>query len=312
MPELEIRPFSDDDLDDAATLLAARHERHRAAEPLLPVGLDFRAEIEREWRSDGASGVFARSAGKPAGYLLGHLRPFGDEGTWMMVGIAGQALEGDAERLRDLYAAAAGEWVDAGHLRHAAFVPVSEPELLDAWFRLSFGASGALAMRATAPEEQFDAGVTIRPGTVSDLRAAAELDRAMTESMVPSPSFSASRVPAKEASENEWRDTWDDEQFVHFVAERDGSVVGHIFLYRRPPDLRVPANSIDLAAASVAPAARGTGVGRALTARVLAWAHAAGIPTMVTDWRMTNLSASRFWPARGFRPAFLRLYRHLP
>jgi GNAT superfamily N-acetyltransferase len=230
----------------------------------------------------------------------------------MMVGIGGQALEGDAERLRDLYAAAAGEWVDAGHQRHAAFVPISEPELLDAWFRLSFGASGALAMRETAPEEQFDAGVTIRPGTVSDLRAAAELDRAMTESMVPSPSFSASRVPAEEASENEWRATWNDEQFVHFVAERDGRVVGHILLYRRPPDLRVPANSIDLAAASVAPDARGTGVGRALTAHVLAWAHEHGFRTMTTDWRSSNLLSSRFWPRREFRPQYLRLTRIVP
>jgi len=312
MPELEIRPFSDDDLEEAATLLAARHERHRAAEPLLPGGLDFRAEIEREWRSDGASGVFGRSAGEPVGYLFGHLRPFGDLGTWMMVGVAGHALAGDAERLRDLYAAAAADWVGAGHMRHAAFVPSSEAELLDAWFRLSFGASGALAMRETAPEEPFDAGVTIRRGTLSDLRAAAHLDRAMTESMVSSPSFSASRVPAEEASEEDWRATWDDEQFVHFVAERVGRVVGHVLLFRRPPDLRVPADSIDLAAASVAAEARGTGVGRALTAHVLAWAHAAGIPAMVIDWRMTNLYASRFWPARGFRPAFLRLYRHIP
>ena len=312
MPELEIRPFSDDDLDDAAALLAARHQRHRAAEPLLPAGLDYRSEIEREWQGDGASGVFARSAGEPLGYLFGHRRPFGDLGTWMMVGIAGHALEGDAERLRDLYAAAAGTWVDAGHVRHAAFVPSSEAGLLDAWSRLSFGVSGALAMRETAAEEPFDAGVEIRPGTPADLHAAAQLDRARTESMVLSPSFSASQVPAEEAAENDWRDTWDDEQFVHFVAERDGRVVGHILLYRRPPDVRVPADSIDLAAASVAPDARGTGVGRALTAHVLAWAHAAGIPTMVIDWRMTNLYASRFWPARGFRPTFLRLYRHVP
>jgi hypothetical protein len=27
---------------------------------------------------------------------------------------------------------------------------------------------------------------------------------------------------------------------------------------------------------------------------------------------MTNLLASRFWPARGFRPTFLRLYRSIP
>jgi hypothetical protein len=49
-----------------------------------------------------------------------------------------------------------------------------------------------------------------------------------------------------------------------------------------------------------------------MTTHVLAWAYAAGIPTMVTDWRMTNLLASRFWPKRGFRTTFLRLYRSIP
>ena len=33
---------------------------------------------------------------------------------------------------------------------------------------------------------------------------------------------------------------------------------------------------------------------------------------MTTDWRVTNLLASRFWPKRGFRPTFLRLYRSIP
>jgi hypothetical protein len=33
---------------------------------------------------------------------------------------------------------------------------------------------------------------------------------------------------------------------------------------------------------------------------------------MTTDWRVTNLWASRFWPRRGFRVAFLRLYRSIP
>jgi hypothetical protein len=33
---------------------------------------------------------------------------------------------------------------------------------------------------------------------------------------------------------------------------------------------------------------------------------------MVTDWRVTNLLASRFWQRRGFEPVFLRLYRSIP
>jgi len=36
------------------------------------------------------------------------------------------------------------------------------------------------------------------------------------------------------------------------------------------------------------------------------------VPVMTTDWRVTNLWASRFWPKRGFRTAFLRLYRSIP
>ena len=41
-------------------------------------------------------------------------------------------------------------------------------------------------------------------------------------------------------------------------------------------------------------------------------AYEHGYETMITDWRMTNLLASRFWPRRGFRETFLRLYRSIP
>src|SRR5205814_9411172 len=40
--DLQIRPFSDEHLDEAAGLLAARHARHRQAEPLLAEATDFR------------------------------------------------------------------------------------------------------------------------------------------------------------------------------------------------------------------------------------------------------------------------------
>jgi ribosomal protein S18 acetylase RimI-like enzyme len=60
------------------------------------------------------------------------------------------------------------------------------------------------------------------------------------------------------------------------------------------------------------PEARGSGIGVALTDAALQAAAAEGYGTMVTDWRVTNLLASRFWPKRGFRTAFLRLYRSIP
>lgn len=308
MARLEVVPFSDEDVDEAAALLAARHARHREAEPLLPELADPLGSVEQEWRTEGASGVFAPGRG----YLIA--APITFRGiTWMRAGIAGQAIEGDREAMRDLYAAAAQRWVDGGYPQHAVFLPAHDAELVDAWFRLSFGASAAMAIRETgAAEKPFDGGVAIRQGTPDDFAEAARLDLAMAESMQPSPSFSDAAPQPYEELLAEWReeDSWD--QYELFVAERDGRIVGHILLYRRPPDLRVPENSIDLAQGSTEPEARGSGVGRALTEHVLAWAHEQGIPVMTTDWRMTNLWASRFWPKRGFRPVFLRLYRHIP
>ena len=301
-----IRTFTDADVDRAAELLAERHARHRSAEPLLPGDVDLRAQIESEWSVDGASGVISEH-----GYLFGRPSSYGGGFTWMLAGIGGHAVLGDGEHARDLYAAAAGTWHDAGYARHGVFLPAYDSDLVNAWFRLSFGASGVLAMRETDREPPAEPLVELRLGTPEDIEVAARLDLAMSDSMLPSPSFSTVQDTHEELVED-WRGTWDDEQFVHFVAERDGQAVGHMVLYKRPHDLRVPRTSIDLAAASTFPASRGTGAGLALTRHVLHWAHANGYPSMTTDWRMTNLLASRFWPKRGFRETFLRLYRALP
>jgi GNAT superfamily N-acetyltransferase len=309
MAPFEVVPFADEHLDDAAALLAARHARHREAEPLLPELADPLAAVEQEWRTERASGVFAPGRG----YLIA--APITFRGvTWIRAGMAGQAVEGDGEAMRDLYAAAAQRWVDEGHRQHAVFLPSHDTELVDAWFRLSFGASAAMAIRETRPgaEEPFDGGVAIRTGTPDDFADAARLDLALSEAMEPSPSFSDVVPQTYEEALAEWQEDDDSDAYELFVAEREGRIVGHILLHRRPPDLRVREDSIDLAQASTEPEARGTGVGRALTEHVLAWAHEQGIPVMTTDWRMTNLWASRFWPKRGFRPVFLRLYRHIP
>jgi GNAT superfamily N-acetyltransferase len=299
---MKIVPFADEHVDLAAELLAERHARHVRAEPLLPADVDFRAQVQSEWSVEGASGVISEH-----GYLFA--RP---AHGWFTVGIRGHVLDGHPEHARDLYAAAARRWVDGGQTQHAIYLPSHDGALVDAWFRLCFGASGVLGIRETGPEEPHDAGVTIRHGTRADYDAASSLEVTMHEALVPSPSFSDIPLQSREEAAAEWHSDTDDDEFELFVAERDSRIVGHLLLYRRPPDLRVPANSIDLAQASTEPEARGTGVGRALTAHAIRWAHDNGYPVMTIDWRMTNLWASRFWPKRGFRMTFLRLYRSIP
>jgi GNAT superfamily N-acetyltransferase len=307
---IDIVPFSDEHLDGAAALLAARHARHRASEPLLPEIENFLAQVERDWSGDDASGAAAIVDGELSGYVIGRRRD--DQlGPHLWIDLAGHAAR-DAEVVRDLYAAAAGPWVEAGLTRHFVFAPLLN-DLVAPWFRLGFGASAALAVRETGPDQPVDAGVAIRPGSAGDLEASARYDRLIWENNALSPSFSGLEIPSEREFVDDWRGTWDEPEFTHFVAERDGLPVGHALLYRRPAgDLRVPESSIDLANVATEPDVRGSGVGRALTAHALAWAHENGYATMITDWRMTNLLASRFWPRRGFRKTFLRLYRSIP
>jgi GNAT superfamily N-acetyltransferase len=293
MPDVEIRPFSDVHLDAAAALLAERHGRHLLAEPLLARDVDFRMQLQGE-------GVVALRGGELRAYLLG--RTTEDDA---FVDFAGCAAA-EPELLRDLYAALAPRWERD---RHRVYVPASDSALVDVWFRLAFGLQFTLAVR----EPIAGCGDGVRLGRREDLDIVVQLEHAFTDHLRESPSFSDRQRDLDEEIRADWEGTWKDERYTHLVVERDARAVGHALLYRRDlGDLRVPANSIDLALVVVLPEARGTGAGSALVAHALGWAHERGFDAVTIDWRVVNLLADRFFRARGFRPTFIRLYRHVP
>ena len=318
MPELRIQPFSEEHLADAATLLEERHSRHREVEPGLPANVDYRAEIETLWGMDERSGTAAIRDGDLVGYLLGCHR---DEswGSNMWVEYAGHAAR-EPELVRDLYAVAAEEWVARGRDAHYALVPATDPELVDAWFRLSFGAQHAAAIQET-PESSGETppNVVVRPAVAEDIYAATEIDLELPRVQDRSPVFS--RIPAPTSITDEDREEFlsdiDDEETALFVAEIDGKLVGELLMVpversSMHVGLARPERAAFLTFAATLPEARGSGAGLALTHAGLDWAREHGYPVTVVDWRETNLLASRFWPARGFRRTFLRLYRSIP
>jgi GNAT superfamily N-acetyltransferase len=304
MPKLEIHPLSEL-RDEAAELLGERYARQRAAEPLLPAIADFATHVPDD------EGVVATRGGSAVAYLTGAV-----DGDTARVDFAGHAAQ-EPEALRDLYAALAGRW-DLS--RYAVAVPASDDELIDAWFRLGFGCQLMWAVRETAEDESDvderlrEFAGEIRPGTPNDLGAAAAFDELLYTFQTRAPSFSGRTVPSRAELVDEWSDTWSEpDKYAQVVAEQDGRLVGHVLLYKRPEgDLRVPPKNIDLAQAATLDDVRGAGVGVALTQHVLGWAREHGYHSMTADWRSVNLLSSRFWPRRGFRPQYLRLYRAVP
>jgi ribosomal protein S18 acetylase RimI-like enzyme len=318
MPEAQIQPFSDEHLEGAASLLDERHTHHRAAEPGLPQNVDFRAEVEALWNAKERSGAVAVENGELVGYLIGVNREDGSWGSNIWVEYAGHAVR-EPELVRDLYAAAAEDWIAHGRDRHYALVPATDAELVDAWFRLSFGAQHAAGIQET-PEltDRTVPNVVVRRAVADDLEAATALDLELPRHQARSPVFSPLALPTVTDEDREqFLSELGDPEVALFVAEIDTKLVGELLMVPVQRSsmhigLARPERAAFLTFAATLPEARGSGAGLALTNAGLAWAREQGYPVTVVDWRETNLLASRFWPRRGFRRTFLRLYRSIP
>ncbi len=319
MARLEIRPFSDEFVPAAAELLAARHRSQRAAEPLLSARYEEPAAaadlVSELAAADGASGAVALRGERVVGYLVGAPRSEELWGANVWVDHAGHAVE-EPEDLRDLYAAAAHVWVDEhGRPRHYPRVPATDAALLDAWYRLGFGQQHAYGIRAV-PDTEWPGDV--RLGTPDDVEAILDLDPLLTDHQQGSPVFLRGGERQSRAElRAEVLEDLANEGVADLVVERDGRIVGlfHVVpveLSSAHAGVARPDGAALLSWAATDPAVRGSGAGLALTQAAFAWARERGHETMVVDWRVTNLLASRFWPRRGFRTTFLRLYRHIP
>jgi len=317
----EVVPFSDAQLDEAARLLAARQARHRQAEPSLPERFEdsaaARGEVEAAWRAQGSSGTAALRGGRVVGYLIGTPREDKIWGENVWVELAGHAVE-EPEDLRDLYAGAAARWVEEGRTRHYALVPATDAGLVDAWFRLGFGQQHAHGLQeVTRRDVALPPGIEIREPREEEIEELIEVDLALPAHQSRSPVFSSIAQPTREESRKEWASTLADDEEHVLVAYQEGKPVAAWSVMPLEASgvhhgVGRPERAAFLGFASTLPEFRGSGLGLALTEASLDWASRNGYDVMVTDWRVTNLLSSRFWPKRGFRPVFLRLYRSIP
>jgi ribosomal protein S18 acetylase RimI-like enzyme len=322
VPAFDLIPFTDAHLDDAAALLAARHQRDRAHEPGLSPRFatleGARAAVRAVWQEVDARGVVALRGASVVGYLIGapETAEIWGRSSWVRLGGHAIAADADADLYRDLYAALAPAWTALGCFAHFAMIPAWDRAALDAWFALGFGQQQAYALRTLAelepPLPALDSAIEVRRAGPDDLDAmmamqdvlATHLMRAPVYSFIPPEMHRLWHTDMAEALANPHTSAW--------LAVQGGDVLGAVlFISARPSDGALPlperCRALDLAVTR--PQAWGRGIARILTARGLAEARAAGFTHCVTDWRTANLPSSRLWPRQGFRPVVYRVAR---
>ncbi|MAF54348.1 MAG: hypothetical protein CL694_15220 [Chloroflexi bacterium] len=160
-----IVPFEAAHLDDAATLLAARHRAGRERTPWLPAqyeDADSTAPILRNCMAAGP-GAAAYRGSRMAGFLLSSISFF--NGEWMAfshdLAHAVDATDG-RQTYRLMYARLSQRWVENGCFKHAISLPAGDAQAADAWHSLGFGLNVVDAVRDTSPVVGASEDVDVR------------------------------------------------------------------------------------------------------------------------------------------------------
>lgn len=323
---VQILPFQPGLLADAGTLLAERHRQDRVSFPELPQRFKdpviAQAAVNAVWNRTHASGVAALDAGRLVGYLIGDMpterRELWERTAWIRLAGCAIAPDQGVGLAAELYAALASRWVAYGCFAHLVFISVADPNLVQAWFTLSFGIEQVYALltlqdnHPTAPVES--PGLEIRLATPDDREALGGMSQIIRRHLAQAPVWGVSLPEEDEEYRTGHASMVDDPTATVWLAFRQGRAVGFQAYFPAEPtgeDLTVPARCIELSVAGTIASARGQGVGRALTQRGLTHAIENGYLYCLADWRGTSLLAGRFWPRRGFRPVAYRLVRRI-
>jgi GNAT superfamily N-acetyltransferase len=325
---IQITPFHNELLPQAGELLAQRHRSDRVSLPELPSRFEVPTvacqAIQASLRRQRAGGFAALENGKLVAYLIGDMVIDSQWGRTAWVRSAGCAYASEAgvEIIRDLYAALGARWVGYGLFSHIVQIPITDPALIHAWFLLSFGIEQihALAdLEALHPVmPSLPPDIEIRKAGLADRQHLADMSDVIWRQNVKAPVWAAQMPETTSDNREIWASQVDESDVTVWLAVKKGKVVGiqgywpaESAVTAAEDNLFIPEKCAHMSLAGTRAEERGKGVSTLLTKYVLAQTRALSYRFCDTDWRSTNLLASRFWPRQGYRPVTYRLVRRI-
>jgi len=320
--KVEIRPFSENLIPQAAGLLAARQSRLRQADPDLPGRYESPAAAQQGlaalWSKPQTTGVAAYEGDRLLAYMIGSPKPEPVWGRNAWVHSPGLALADgvDPSIVADLYAAIGEAWVRDGVFFHFTMTPVAEPEIVQAWFALAFGIEQVQALadlRNVKPPPPPPPGLTIRRAGPADADILAGFSDLIWRELIKAPVWGITLPEAAGEIRTGYAELATDPSVTVWMAEVDRRVVAIQGYWEpdEPDEVLVPGKSVTISVLSTLLEERGKGIQSVLTRHGLAQARAAGYDYCETDWRSANRGVARSLPRFGFRPVGYRLVRRV-
>ena len=312
---IDVVPFRDEFLEEAAALAAANYREGWEIEPLLPE--TFRqpeSMLPRLMDIAGrGSGVAALADGRLAGFLLSRIvTPRVERMAWVPDCGHGVSLSDGGATYREMYATISRQWVDEGCLAQSVSIQVHDRVAVEAWFSLGFGLTWVDTLRGLEPATGASNEVEIRTASEDDRAVLLPLQIEMERHLVSPPTS----LVYPEDPETHARQSWAKEPVeTTWLALRGTDAIG--FLAGEPPGggnpvmARAGERTAGIGGAFVREDARNRGVATALLNRALEWARSEDYEPFAVDFESANVAANRFWLGKGFRPVVHTVLRRI-
>lgn len=308
MRTYEFRTLTPEDISAMERLLMARQNREAETFPYQKNSCLHEERIGERLRhfltKDKAIGMGAFVNGELAGYILGLIRIDTRSGRCVITPYEGVAIRGGqpAELIRHLYAEAAPFWLEHGCYSHSAYVPLANSIYYDAFLGLSFGIEQVHAVLEIGEYKPFEglADVKIRLAGAQDQDTMGRLSSVISNYQNQAPDIGEG-----------FRELLGDEGSLVLLTEAKGEALGFQVYRSIGPALMVPDSAVELCVAGTLRRFMGRGVGKGLMNAGISLMKDKGYRYITTDWRITNLASSTFWPKCGFRPMAYRMHRFI-
>jgi GNAT superfamily N-acetyltransferase len=307
---IEIIPFSETHLEDAAALVCRRYKGLRKVVDLLPPKYESPDTI-LPMLADLTSvqtGMAALHRGRLVGFMVGLVLDdfLGKRSIFSPEWANAASLEDSRCIYEELYARLSAQWVAAGCRTHLVSLFPDDRLAIEGLHWLGFGMAAVDGLRGLELVQKAEDDVPVRRAGMDDLEAAEMFQEALGQHMIAAPIF----WPHERGDARIWLDK---PELALWLAYQESQAVG--FMQIGPANQEACTIIQDEGTASIVGAythqeLRGSGVATALLNRSLVWAREQGYVRCAVDFEPMNILASRFW-TRYFEPVSYTLMRSI-
>jgi ribosomal protein S18 acetylase RimI-like enzyme len=265
------------------------------------------------FRNEKLMGIGAFIGDEMVGYLFATIESSTLNGSMAWVPYEGLAINKNESKdlVRLLYAKASEVWVNQGCLYHSLYIPLGQDNYYQALLHLGFHIEQVHAVLPMNQYQHLDTKnpIAIRQANDNDRELLGKMSRIIIDDQIQSPVYLRITDAMIQKRKKAFETLVDEDDVIVLIAEKDNQGLGYFDFEYLSNALMVPNKTIELCVAGVFEAFRGLGVGKALMNHSHELLKNKGFKYIKTDWKVSNISASNFWPKCGFKPMVYRMVR---